>query len=233
MTVTRRIALGGAIALATAAPAVLGDNALRTATTIAYMGLFAVSFNLLFAQAGLLSLGHNAALGVGGYAFALLALGTTGLHPLLALLGALAAGTLIGALVGTVCARMRGSQLALMTLALSQLLHALAVKWRSVTHGDDGMIVPLSRPLFAALPGLVLDDARVAYAITLVVLVAALALTWRLLHTPLGQGFRLLRDNEERAAFLGYHVGGLRVALFPTPAHWQGWPAGCWSCAKV
>ena len=114
---------------------------LRMTIEILYFGLFAVSFNLLFGYAGLLSFGHAATFGIGGYTVGLALKHIAGL-PLLAALGVGAlAGALGGLVIGFFCVRLRGTYFALLTLAFSQFLYAVALKWRGVTRGDDGLTV--------------------------------------------------------------------------------------------
>ena len=109
-----------------ALPWLLDVVRLRMAVEILYFGLFAVSFNLLFGYAGLLSFGHAATFGIGGYTVGLALKYLAGLPLLVALaLGALA-GALGGLLIGACCVRLRGTYFALLTLAFSQFLYAVA-----------------------------------------------------------------------------------------------------------
>ena len=199
-------------------PSALDIVRLRMAVEILYFGLFAVSFNLLFGYAGLLSFGHAATFGVGGYTVGLALKQVAGL-PLLA---ALALGALAGALGGTVigffCVRLRGTYFALLTLAFSQFLYAVALKWRSVTRGDDGLTVSVPD---ISLPGVgVLRMGQPAhfYWLELTVVVVCLWAAWRFTRTPLGNAVLLMRENDERAAFLGYSVMGTKLIVFTVAA---------------
>jgi len=203
-----------ALAALYALPWLLDIVRLRMAIEILYFGLFAVSFNLLFGYAGLLSFGHAATFGVGGYTVGLALKHIVGLP----LPGALALGGLAGALVGMVigffCVRLRGTYFALLTLAFSQFLYAVALKWRSVTRGDDGLSVSVPD---ISLPGLgVLRTAQPQhfYWLTLTVVLLCLWAAWRFTRTPLGNAVLLMRENDERAAFLGYSVMGTKLIVF-------------------
>jgi branched-chain amino acid transport system permease protein len=146
----RGLAVAALLALY-ALPWALDVVRLRMAIEILYFGLFAVSFNLLFGYAGLLSFGHAATFGVGGYTVGLALKHIAGL-PLPAALGLGAlAGALAGVLIGFFCVRLRGTYFALLTLAFSQFLYAVALKWRNVTRGDDGLSVSVPD---ISLPGL-------------------------------------------------------------------------------
>lgn len=197
-----------------ALPWLLDTLRLRMAIEVLYFGLFAVSFNLLFGYAGLLSFGHAAGFGVGGYA-----VGLAWKHlPGLGFLGGLATGALVGVLAGLVigffCVRLRGTYFALLTLAFSQFLYAVALKWRDVTRGDDGLSVS---PPDIVLPGLgTLRMARAPdfYWVALTVVILCLLGAWHFTRTPLGNAVLLMRENDERAAFLGYNVFATKLIVF-------------------
>jgi branched-chain amino acid transport system permease protein len=195
-------------------PLTLGTLQIRTATEILYLGLFAVSYNLLFGYGGMMSFGHNAAFGIGGYAVGILLTRI----PSVPLIGAMAAAIVIGmiggTLIGALCIRLRGGYFALLTLAFSQFLYAIAFKWRDVTHGDDGLIVPLP-PLKLPFAGSVdLAAAANFYWLTLAVVATLLALAWHFMRTPLGNAIVLMRENDERARFIGYDPYLTRLAVF-------------------
>ncbi len=209
----RGLAVAALLALY-ALPWALDVVRLRMAIEILYFGLFAVSFNLLFGYAGLLSFGHAATFGVGGYTVGLALKHIIGLPLLGALgLGALA-GALGGALIGFFCVRLRGTYFALLTLAFSQFLYAVALKWRNVTRGDDGLTVTVPD---ISLPGLgVLRMGQPAhfYWLALTVVLICLWAAWRFTRTPLGNAVLLMRENDERAAFLGYSVMSTKLIVF-------------------
>ncbi|HXG05282.1 MAG TPA: branched-chain amino acid ABC transporter permease [Candidatus Binatia bacterium] len=210
----RRLGMAAAVAALYALPWVLDTVRLRMAIEILYFGLFAVSFNLLFGYAGLLSFGHAATFGVGGYTLGLVLRHVEGASVPLALLAAAAAGGLAGLVIGFFCVRLRGTYFALLTLAFSQFLFAVALKWREVTRGDDGLSV--SVPDLALPGGLVLrlGQAPHFYWLALTVVLLALGAAWRFTRTPLGNAVVLMRENDERAAFLGYNVFGTKLIVF-------------------
>ncbi len=207
-----------ALPLVYALPWILDTVRLRMAIEIVYFGLFAVSFNLLFGYAGLLSFGHAATFGVGGYA-----LGLALKHlPHVPFLGCLAlaalAGAAVGGVIGAFCVRLRGTYFALLTLAFCQFLFAVALKWRNVTRGDDGLIVEV-RDL--SLPGvgmLRLGEPRHFYLLEATIVLLCLWAAWRFTRTPLGNAVLLMRENDERAAFLGYNVYGTKLMVFTVAA---------------
>lgn len=207
-----------ALVLAYAAPAVLDTVRLRMAIEILYFGLFAVSFNLLFGYAGLLTFGHAATFGVGGYTVGLALKHLAGLPLLGGLALAAVVGALVGAVIGFFCVRLRGTYFALLTLAFSQFLFAIALKWRAVTRGDDGLTV--ARPDIA-VPGLGTISMSATpnfYWLELTIVLLCLWGAWRFTRTPLGNAVVLMRENDERAAFLGYNVFSTKLIAFSLAA---------------
>src|SRR6187431_2644329 len=101
--------------------------------------LFALGHNLLLGYAGLPSFGHGAYFGVGAYALGLLQQrADAGL--LMSVLGAVAAAALVGAAVAAFISHRRGIYYALLTIAFSQVFWFIAIKWHTVTGGEDGLL---------------------------------------------------------------------------------------------
>ncbi|HET7876200.1 MAG TPA: branched-chain amino acid ABC transporter permease [Methylomirabilota bacterium] len=209
-----RLLGAGVLVAAYALPWVLDTVRLRMAIEILYFGLFAVSFNLLFGYAGLLSFGHAATFGVGGYALGLLLAHQPGLPFLVAFVLAVIAGGAAGLIIGLFCVRLRGTYFALLTLAFSQFLFAVAFKWRAVTRGDDGLSVPVRDILLSGGAAIRLGDPRHFYLLALTIVVLCLWGAWRFTRTPLGNAVVLMRENDERAAFLGYNVFATKLIVF-------------------
>jgi branched-chain amino acid transport system permease protein len=209
-----RVAGVAVLAALYALPWVLDTIRLRMAIEILYFGLFAVSFNLLFGYAGLLSFGHAATFGVGGYALGLLLKYQPGIPFLIDVALAVAVGGLAGLIIGLFCVRLRGTYFALLTLAFSQFLFAVAFKWRSVTRGDDGLSVQVGNIALPGIGTLRLGNPRDFYLLELTIVLLCLWAAWRFTRTPLGNAVVLMRENDERAAFLGYSVFGTKLIVF-------------------
>jgi branched-chain amino acid transport system permease protein len=214
----RTLGAAAAVAALYALPWALDTVRLRMAIEILYFGLFAVSFNLLFGYAGLLSFGHAATFGVGGYTLGLVLKHVDGMPVLLALLAAAAAAGVAGLVIGSFCVRLRGTYFALLTLAFSQFLFAVALKWREVTRGDDGLSVSVPDITFPGGLALRLGQAPHFYWLALTVVLLAVGAAWRFTRTPLGNAVVLMRENDERAAFLGYDVFGTKLIVFTLAA---------------
>ena len=212
---TRARLLGGvALAALYGLPWLLDTVRLRMVIEVLYFGLFAVSFNLLFGYAGLLSFGHAATFGVGGYTLGLLLKYEPALPFPVALALAAVVGGAAGVMIGLFCVRLRGTYFALLTLAFSQFLFAVAFKWRAVTRGDDGLIVGVGSIAVPGLGALELGRPRHFYLVEVTIILLCLWAAWRFTRTPLGTAVVLMRENDERAAFLSYNVFGTKLIVF-------------------
>ena len=209
------------IALAIALPAswwLLPGQALL-ASEIAILALFAVSLDLVLGYAGIVSLGHAAFFGFGAYVAALFAKHVQP-DPLLGLGVAVAATAVLGALCSLLI--LRGSDLTrlMVTLGVAALLYELANKLDGLTGGADGLQGVAMGPLLGRF-GFDLAG-RTAYAYTLVVLVLAMALARRLVHSPFGVSLQALRDNRLRAASIGLAINSRLVAVYTVAAAMAG-----------
>ena len=202
-----RLAYGALLALLIAAP-LLGQQWPYLAillTEILIAALFAASLHFLTGLAGMTSFGHAAWFGLGAYGAALLLkLGALPMEAAL-LLGPLAAA--LGALVfGWFCVRLSGVYLAMLTLAVAQILWATAFQWDDVTGGSNGLTGLWPAAWLSSGPGY--------YYLTLAL--CALGVWWlrRLAFAPLGYALRGVRDSALRAEALGMDTRRVQWAGF-------------------
>jgi branched-chain amino acid transport system permease protein len=94
----------------------------------------------------------------------------------------------------------------MLTLAFSQIVWAIAFKWYSLTGGDNGLI---GIPVPSALA-----DSRALYLFTVAIVVLVGGLLWRLVNAPFGRTLLAVRENAERAEFVGIHVRRVQLAAF-------------------
>lgn len=193
--------------------------------------IFALAHNLLLGQGGMPSFGHGAYFGVGAYAFGLLQhqLGT-GL--LLGLIGSIVAAALIGAIVASFISHRRGIYYALLTIAFGQVLWFVSIKWHSVTGGEDGLL-KIERPPFELLGmRLALTSNEAFYYFVLTVFAVVLVFLWRLVHSPWGRVLRAIKQNELRAAFVGYNVWLHKWSAFVVSAALSGLAGALFAMAQ-
>ncbi len=185
--------------------------------------IYALGFNLLLGYGGLPSFGHGAFFGVGAYGFGLAQIHLSP-NLWLCLAAAVLAGGLAGALVAAFISHRRGIYYALLTIAFGQIFWFVAIKWHSVTRGEDGLL-NIKRPAF-------LDDLNSLYWFCFAVFVLVVVLLWRLVNAPFGRVLSAIRQNETRARFVGYHVWLYKWLAFVLSALIAGLAGGLFALAQ-
>jgi branched-chain amino acid transport system permease protein len=170
-------------------------------------GAFAGAWNIISGYAGMVSLGHNAFFGIGAYTSTLLLL-RCGLTPWLGMLVGGLLSACVGLALGIVCFRLRSHYFALATLAFGQVTSIIAMNWRSLTEGAEGLALPIQPSLYnLSFPGK-LPYVYMGFALLLIVL----AVTWALENSRLGYYLTAFRENEDAARALGVRTGPVRLA---------------------
>lgn len=177
----------------------------HTAIEILIMALFAMSFNLLFDGAGLLTFGHGCYYGVGAYTSALL-MTEIGMPMFPAMFAAMVMGGLVALVFGFFCVRLTGVYFSILTLAFAQLMFSVFQQSYTLTGGDLG-ILDIQPPAF-------LVAVNNYYYFTLVMVGFSIWLLWRILHSPFGRTLHASRDSVVRTQFIGINVRRYRLAAF-------------------
>ena len=190
-------------------PFLIGDYPRALVSEIFIFAIFAMSLDLLLGFTGLMSLGHAAFFGLGAYAVAILGV-QFGLNAWLGV----AAGVVIAgagaAMIGFFCVRTGGIPFLMLTLAFSQLVFSVALKWRDVTGGSDGMAIAEQPGFF----GFSLSKSLPMYFMALCFFVLAYCGLRRLLNSPLGHAFVGIRENEPRMLAIGYPTRAYKLIAF-------------------
>jgi branched-chain amino acid transport system permease protein len=172
-------------------------------TKFLIFALFAMSLNLIWGYTGLISLGHAAFFGVGGYTSAILIMRYgIGSFWISGLGGILMAG-LFAALFGIIALRVSGIYFLLVTLALGQLVYYIAMAWRPMTRGSDGIVgIPF--------PDLGVSwfswDERFYYYFVLAIFLLSFFILYRIVNSPFGKALQGIRDQEPRMRCFGYNT---------------------------
>ena len=177
---------------------------------LAAFGVFATSLNILVGYGGMVSFGHGMFLGCGAYTFGLL-MQKTGVSIPVAIVGTIAFSGLLALVVGSICVRLKEIYFAFLTLAFQMLFYSVIQSWRSLTGGDQGLMGGIPRPPFL---GVQLDDTRTLYWFACIVAVVSLLAIRHLMQSPFGYTLRMVRDNADRARFLGIDVWRIRLIAF-------------------
>ena len=201
------------------------------AVEIVIWALFALSYNLLLGQAGLPSFGHGAFFGVGAYAFGL-TLKFVAPNLWLGLGAALVATALVGALVAAFISHRRGIYYALMTIAFGQVLWFVAIKWHSVTGGEDGLLGIPRPPLDLGIFQLSLNSNEALFYFAVVLFALVTAFLWQLQDSPLGRVMAAVKGNEERARYCGHAVWRIKFTTFVLSAALAGLAGALFAMAQ-
>lgn len=203
-------------------PMVFGIVKVNTFVELAIAAMFAVSLNMLLAS-GLMSFGHSLFYGMGAYsmALALLHLGELPLIPVI-LLGGFASA-LVALVLSPLLVRVTGSALIMLTLALSQLMYVVCLKFREVTRGEDGLVgFPIPPLKIPGIGSFDMEDPTYFYYFAIAVVALCIWVMWFITKTPFGRVMVGLRNDQERVAHLGYWVPGSKAIVFAISAFFAG-----------
>jgi branched-chain amino acid transport system permease protein len=181
-------------------------------------GLLAMSLNLLIGYTGLVSFGHAMFFAAGAYAFGL-AMQSGKFSIPAAFVLAIGFTALMALVVGAICVRLNEIYFAFLTLAFQMLFYNIILGWVSFTGGDQGLMGGIPRPKFL---GIDLADRTQLYIFCSVAFVVCIAILRQVVTSPFGYTLRMIRDNQERAAFLGINVTMVKLACFVISASVAG-----------
>ena len=189
-------------------------------TEIVRLGLFALSLDLILGYSGIVSLGHAAFFGVGAYAAGLLTVHGIITEPVLALIAAGLAATVLGFLTSFLVIRGADLTRLMVTLGIALLLEALAERYSDITGGTDGLQGIDMQPIL----GLFAFDmfGKTGFFYSLAVLFLLFLLARRVVYSPFGLSLRAIRNNPLRAAAVGIPVNMRLIAVYTLSAFYAG-----------
>mgnify|MGYP001552812803 CR=1 FL=1 len=214
---------GLVVLLLALAPLVADTYFLNLCGEVILFALFACSLNLLVGGGGLVSFSHAAFFGTGAYAAALLVakLGSR-MEP--ALLAAPIAAAVLAAGFGLVVARLSGIYLAMLTLAVAQIVFAVAFQWVELTGGENGLV--------GIWPAGWVKGPVPYYYLILALAGGAILLLRRAVDAPFGYSLRGARDAEKRADAIGIDVIRHRFLAFVLAGAAAGLAGGLYVFSK-
>lgn len=197
------------------------------AAEIIVWALLAAALDIIFGYTGLLSLGHSTFFGLGMYAVVFWVMNAEG-AVVTGFLLAIVVSIVAGWVIGVVAVRFGSHYFIVITATLALITFFLAMSWRDYTGGDDGLSVNMAvtlagrtYTLLTPLPG---------YYFAFVVGTALyLAAQW-LVRSPVGKVFVAIRENEARAALIGYDVHRYKVLAFAVSAGMAGAAGALYAC---
>jgi branched-chain amino acid transport system permease protein len=212
-TITTALTSGAALVLLSL-PLWVNPGLVHLAGVTLVLGLFAVAWNLLFGYGGLASFGSGGLFSLGAYIMAIsLRAGYEGSFLLLIVM-AMAAGGIVSFLIGAVALRRSsGIYLAILTLAMAEVLRQFLMRWHWV-GAEDGL-PGIVRPHFSLGLGTVDLSTGASYHYFLCISCGLLiGIVWWIAHGPFGRTLRAIRLDPERTAFMGVNTHGYRLAAF-------------------
>jgi branched-chain amino acid transport system permease protein len=206
--------------LAAAATIVVLPNRYLILTEVAWLGLFALSLDLILGYAGIVSLGHAAFFGVGAYSAGLLAKHGLITEPAIALVVAGLVAMVLGFATSFLVTRGADLTRLMVTLGIALLLREFANRFSDITGGFDGLqgivIAPLLGSFEFDLYG------KVGFIYSLSVLFILFLLARRIVHSPFGLSLRAIKNNPLRAGAIGIPVNRRLVMIYTIAAFYAG-----------
>ena len=219
-----RAAVLAAAAALLAAPLVATPYQLTLLLPAFAYGIALLGLNLLFGTTGLLSFGHALFVALGAYTAAWLTTRTTVRSLEILVLAAAAIAALVAVPVGLLCVRYVKIYFGMLTLAFGMLFYSFLYKFYALTGGDEGIRV--LRPTVLGRTFADLDKVAFLtgpfYYWALVLLALAALVMRRIVRSPFGLGLRAIRENADKAAFVGVPVRRHRFYAFVIAAVFGG-----------
>ena len=210
------IAAAGLVAL----PVLMNAIGLGTtsATEVVVFSIACMALNILVGTTGLVSFGHGAWFGLAAYAAGLIQRNWLPGQFVLPILAAMLLVGLVAYVFGTLILRRRGVYFSLLTLALTAMLYTVSFRWTAVTGGEDGL-GGIKRPQAF---GIDFEASMTFYILVACIGMAVVYALWRFHRSPVGTVLVAIRENEQRARFLGYATDRYKLLAFTLSAALTG-----------
>lgn len=200
-------------------------------TTMCLMGImivFSLSYNMLLGQTGMLSFGHAVYYGLGGFlavhAMNTIAGGKLPIPlPVIPLVGGLM-GLIFGIIFGAVSTRRAGTVFAMISLGLGELIASLSLILRGFFGGEEG--INANRTKMMTLWGVRFGPQIEVYYLIAAWCFACVIAMYAFTRTPLGRLCNAVRENPERAEFIGYSTQMVRFITFCIAGFFAGIAGG-------
>jgi len=185
-----------------------------SATEVVVFAIACMALNILVGYTGLVSFGHGAWFGLAAYAAGLIQKELLPGHFWLPVLLAVLVVAFTALVFGALILRRKGVYFSLLTLALAAMLYAVAFRWTAVTGGEDGL-GGIKRP---QMLGVDFEAATSFYALVACVGFMVVVILWRFHSSPIGTVLVAIRENEQRAKFIGYATDRYKLVAFVVSA---------------
>jgi len=211
------------VALLLALPWIMDEFTVVLVTDILIFALFAASLHFIMGTGGMVSFGHAAYFGLGAYGAAMLVKYAGAGMEVGILLAPVAAGA-AALLFGWFCVRLSGVYLAMLTLAVAQIVWSIAFQWQDVTGGDDGLL--------GIWPAAWAGSKTVYYYVVLVLTIGGIYTLRRIVHAPFGYTLRAGRDSPLRVDAIGIDLRNHQWMAFVIAGVFAGLAGGVYVFSK-
>jgi branched-chain amino acid transport system permease protein len=212
-------------------PVILSKYYLMITIEAVIFAVFAMSLDLIMGYAGIVSFGHAAFFGLGGYA-----LGMT----IMKFIPSIWAGFIVAAFlaatmsffIGLVSIRTRGIYFAILTLLFGELIYRIVFNTPAL-GGSDGLVglpVPELSFLFFKID---MSNITNFYFITILFAYFSYLVSWIIVNSPFGKVLKALKDNENRVPFLGFNTKYYRITAFVISGVLAGFSGAFFSLFKT
>jgi ABC-type branched-subunit amino acid transport system ATPase component/ABC-type branched-subunit amino acid transport system permease subunit len=181
-----------------------------TASEILIYAIAGLGLNLLLGYTGLVSFGHGIFFGIAAYAASIIQVKLMPGYIFIPIALAVVISTLFGVIIGYLSLRLRGVYFSLLTLSFAAMSFYIIYRWTSFTGGEDGY-GGMDRP---TIMGLDFNDQLVFFFVVFIIFTAVSILAWRIVRSPFGSVLKAIRENSQRAAYIGYNVRRYRLIVF-------------------
>jgi len=200
-------------------PLVLGGYLITILTIVCIYAIACIGINLLFGYTGLLSVGHSAFLGIGAYAFGLIAI-RFGLGFWPSFCASIIISGIAGFLIGIPALRLKGHYFVLVTLAFAVIINIIMMAWIELTGGAAGLAgAPRPDPIPLPWGDVIRFQSPLSmYYFILFFLVIIFVVSYRLINSLVGKTFIAIRDDENLTQSLGINTMSNKLVSFTISA---------------
>lgn len=189
-------------------------------TTLCVPIVFAISYNMIYGYAGMLSLAHAVFFGTGAYAF-YYSVSYTG-NIIISIISSIIFTLILATLIGFISTRAKGAGFIVITLIMSVIFQKLANSYTSITGGSDGFFLPLPK-LNLIIKKVSLSGLYPKYVLIMLITLGVFFLFRHILeYTTFGVILKGIRENEERMKSIGYNVDRYKLISFSIAGSFAG-----------
>ena len=189
-----------------------------TASEILIYAIAALGFNILLGYTGLVSFGHGIFFGVAAYAASIIQVKLMPGFIITPMILSVLFTTILGFGIGFLSLRLSGVYFSLLTLSFAAMTFYIIYRWTHFTGGEDGY-GGMERP---TLFGIDLNNQTAFFYMVMLIFIAVVFLINRLVNSPFGSVLTAIRENSQRASFIGYDVKKYRLISFTLSAFFVG-----------